>query len=280
MLLRVGRQICRLISQTLPTQSPVSLGQLSPSRCLAASAVIAGPHSKFKRKPKHKPRQQPSPPPPKPNPLRDQLKYLLSASADAETAQKLAQLKHTLPTTPEHVCLLAEALAHHAYVPDALELLSRARAQGVAIPPAYYEPIAFRLAHNHQWQDVLALLEPVQSLWAPRQESSGSRLTTRLCEWRVRACAELGDFAGMERALGKFPHGIPRRAWEIAERACMRNSDPETANRIRYVLKVDGAGLGAAEKGKGKELDWKMLGEIAQLLVWKPAGKPAGQDCL
>ncbi|KAG9102726.1 hypothetical protein FRC06_001299 [Ceratobasidium sp. 370] len=240
---------------------------------------MAGPHPKFKRKPKHK-RQQPSPPPPSPklNPLRDQLKSLLSAPTNAETVQKLAQLKHTPPTTPEHVCLLAEALAHHAYVPDALELLSRARARGVAIPPAYYEPVAFRLAHNNRWQDVLALLEPVQSLWALRQESSGSRLTTRLCEWRVRACAELGDFAGMERALGKFPHGIPRRAWEIAEHACMRNSDPETANRIRYVLKVDGVGLGGAEKGKGKEPDWKTLGEIAQLLVWKPDGRDRAGD--
>ncbi|KAG8745249.1 hypothetical protein FRC10_008422 [Ceratobasidium sp. 414] len=281
MLLRAGRQICRLLSQTLPTRSSASLGHVSLPGRLAASAIITDSHPKSKREPEpeHEHRQQsPSPPPPKPDLLRDQLKSLLSAPTNAETAQKLAQLKHTLPTTPEHVCLLAEALARHAYVPDALDLLSRARAQGVAIPPGHYEPIAFRLAHNNQWQDVLALLEPVQSLWAPRQEASGSRLTTRLCEWRVRACAELGDFAGMERALGKFPHGIPRRAWGIAQHACTRNSDPETANRIQYVLKVDGVRLGGEEKGKGKEPDWKTLGEIVQLLVWKPAGQDRSGD--
>ncbi|KAG8738287.1 hypothetical protein FRC12_016812 [Ceratobasidium sp. 428] len=277
MPLRVGRRISQLISQTFHTRRPASLQlSLAPTlRCLTASTVTTGPHPKVKR---NRQRQQHHAPPPKTNLLRDQLKSLLSAPTNVETGQKLAQLKHTLPTTPEHVCLLAEVLAHHAYVPDALEILSRARAQGVAIPPAYYEPIAFRLAHRNLWRDVLALLEPVQSLLAPRLELSGNRLTTRLCEWRVRACAELGDFTGMERALGKFPHGIPRRAWEIAERACLRNSDPETASRIRHVLKINGVGVGEGEKAKGKEAEWKRLEETVRLLVWKPDGQDRSGD--
>ncbi|QRV97547.1 pentatricopeptide repeat-containing protein 5, mitochondrial [Ceratobasidium sp. AG-Ba] len=259
MPVRVGRRICQLISQSRPLHakprfSP-NIDFRTTSRCLTSSAITAARHPK--------PKSKHSQPKPKPNPLRDQLRSLLMTPTNEDTVRKLFQLKRALPTTPEHVCLLAEVLAQHAYVPDALEVLSRARAQGVAIPPAHYEPIAYRLAQQNRWSDMLALLEPVQSLHA----LSTTNLTTRLCEWRVRACAELGDFAGMERALGKFPHGIPRRAWEVAERACMRNSDPETANRIRQVLKIDGKG---EEKGKGKEVGWKTTEEIVRLLVWQP----------
>lgn len=98
------------------------------------------------------------------------------------------------------------------------------------------------------------------------------KLTTRLCEWRVKACAELGDFAGMERALGLFPHGISRRSWEIAERACMRNSDPKMAGKIREVLRLATVAEEGKEdvKGKDRDLEWSRAEEIVRALVSRP----------
>ncbi|KAF8603918.1 hypothetical protein BDV93DRAFT_606296 [Ceratobasidium sp. AG-I] len=207
---------------------------------------------------------------PEKDPLRERINGLLSAPTNPETAEQLAELKLTLPTDGKLICLLAEAP-----VPDAITL-AHARAQVIPIRPALYEPVVYRLVRRHRWADVLALLEPLQSLAPPTLESHmQKKLTTRLCEWRVKACAELDDFAGMERALGLFPRGISRRSWEVAERACMRNSDPKMAGKIREVLKlvtmVEGEGEGDV-KGKGEDRDMERFGmeEIAQALISRP----------
>ncbi|KAF8603920.1 hypothetical protein BDV93DRAFT_606297 [Ceratobasidium sp. AG-I] len=296
MPLRVGRRLRQLISQTLRTQHPTPPSSYPPLTCPASTTapVPVVPsrsrnppkfkltpihNSKLKRTPigQPKPKQlPPTPPVPEKDPLRERINALLSAPTNPETAEQLAELKLTPPTDGKLICLLAEALAHHAFVPDAIALLAHARAQGIPIRPALYEPVVYRLVRRHRWADVLALLEPLQSLVPPTLEShTQKKLTTRLCEWRVKACAELGDFAGMERALGLFPRGISRRSWEVAERACMRNSDPKMAGKIREVLKlaimVEGEGEGDV-KGKGKDRDTERskMEEIAQALVSRP----------
>ncbi|KDN40590.1 hypothetical protein RSAG8_08062, partial [Rhizoctonia solani AG-8 WAC10335] len=202
--------------------------------------------------------------------IRQRITSLFSAPTNADTEKELTELRNIPLSAPKLVCLLAEALAHHAYVPDAVDLIGQSRRNGMDIPPRLYESVVFRLTQRDRWADILTLLEPLQSLSPSGPKKNEHAITTRLCEWRVRACAEIGDFAGMERALGMFPHGIPRRTWNIAEQACLKNSDPRTAARIREVLALE---KNFREKGKGpdkREAEGReelQLEEIAQILV-------------
>ncbi|CAE7156813.1 unnamed protein product [Rhizoctonia solani] len=271
--MRVGRRIRQLISQSLCTQYLVlARTNLPRLQCLLSNkASDSTPSPKIQeQRPQQEKESGPRPPlSPGERPIYQKITSLLSAPTNAKTEKKLVQLRNTAISSPKLVCLLAEALAHHAYVPDAVNLINQSRKDGMDIPPRLYESVVFRLAQRDRWTDILTLLEPLQSL------SSGSKktehaMTTRLCEWRVRACAEVGDFAGVERALGMFPHGIPRRTWKVAEQACWRNSDPRMAARIQEVLALDKkfrertGGLDKREvEGKGQ----LQLEEIAQVLV-------------
>ncbi|CAE6378549.1 unnamed protein product [Rhizoctonia solani] len=279
MPVRVGRSIRQLISQSVRTQYLVLAGAQSPYlQCLASTKAVSAstesPAPKFRRKPQQE--QAPRPPlSPVDQIIHQRITSLFSAPTNAETERELVELRNTPLPSPKLVCLLAEALAHHAYIPDTLELISQSRKSGMHIPPRLYESIVFRLAQRDRWAEILSLLEPLQSLSPSGSKKTEHAITTRLCEWRVRACAELGDFAGMERALGMFPHGIPLRTWRIAERACLKNSDPRMAARIQEVLRVDrrhrDKGKEAVGRREGQDL---RLEEIAQILVrhFQPRG--------
>ncbi|CEL56766.1 hypothetical protein RSOLAG1IB_08068 [Rhizoctonia solani AG-1 IB] len=272
MPVRVGRRIRQLISPSLCTRYLVLVGTRPPRlQCpvsTKATAVSANPPvPEFRRKPK---REQAARPPlsPTDQTIRQRITSLFSVPTNPETERELVELRNTPLLSPKLVCLLAEALAHHAYIPDTLEIINQSRKNGMEIPPKLYESIVFRLAQRGRWAEILNLLEPLQSLSPSGPKETEHAITTRLCEWRVRACAELGDFAGMERALGMFPHGIPFRTWKIAERACLKNSDFRMAERIQDVLRLErryrDKGKETVGKGDGEEL---RVDEIVQILI-------------
>ncbi|EUC63799.1 PPR domain protein [Rhizoctonia solani AG-3 Rhs1AP] len=242
MLVRVGRRIRQLISQPLCTRhlAPTRLNLPRP-QCLASTTASPPKlQQKLTEEPQEPQEQAPRPPlSPEEQTIRKRITSLLSAPTNAETEKELIELRNTPLSAPKLICLLAEALVHHAYIPDAVDLISQSRKNGMDIPPGLYESVAFRLARRDRWAEILTLLEPIQSLSPSDSKKTKHTITTRLCEWRVRACAEIGDFAGMERALGMFPHGIPQRAWKVAEQACWKNSDPRTAAKIREVLALE-----------------------------------------
>ncbi|KAG8763456.1 hypothetical protein FRC11_003674 [Ceratobasidium sp. 423] len=252
MPVRVGRRIRQLISQSLRTHhltpSRTNLPRLQCPASTKAPNVSTSTTSKFQRGLQ----QEQGPRPPlsaEDQTIRRRITSLLSAPTNAETERELIELRNAPRLVPKLVCLVAEALVHHAYVPDAVDLINQSRKNGMDIPPRLYESVVFRLAQRDRWADILALLEPLQSLSPSGSKKTEHAITTRLCEWRVRACAELGDFAGMERALGMFPHGIPQRTWKTAEQACLKNSDPRAAARIQEVLALD-----KRFREKGKEV--------------------------
>ncbi|QRW24489.1 pentatricopeptide repeat-containing protein 5, mitochondrial [Rhizoctonia solani] len=272
MPVRVGRRIRQLILQSRraqqqvpPTTQPLCL------RCTTSSKAANLPPEPldlgFRRKSEEE--QLPRPPlSPEDQTIRQRIISLFSAPNNVETERKLVELRNTPLASPKLVCLLAEALVHHAYILDALETINQSRKNGMHIPPRLYESIVFRFAQRDRWAEILNLLEPLQSLSPSGSRETDHTITTRLCEWRVRACAELGDFAGMERALGMFPHGIPLRAWKVAERACLKNSDPRMAARIQEVLRLDKKHKVKGKKAVGAgERDELRLGEVAQILI-------------
>ncbi|KAH7334568.1 hypothetical protein B0J17DRAFT_112125 [Rhizoctonia solani] len=274
MPVRVCRRIRQLISQSLraphSTPASISLPRLQCPASTKASGTTSTPPPKFQRKLQQD--QGPRPPlSPNEQTIRQRITSLFSAPTNTETEKELVELRDTPLSAPKLVCLLAEALAHHAYVPDALDLINRSRKNGMNIAPRLYESVVFRLAQRDRWTEILALLEPLQSISPSGSKKTDHAITTRLCEWRVRACAELGDFAGMERALGMFPHGIPRRTWKVAEQACLKNSDPRTAVRIQEVLALDKRfrekGKDGNGQGEGERRGGLQLQEIAQVLV-------------
>ncbi|CAE6538177.1 unnamed protein product [Rhizoctonia solani] len=276
MPVRVGRRIRQLISQSHRTHhlTPVrtNLPRLQcPASTKAPGAATSTSSPKFQKGLQ----QKQGPPPPlslEDQTIRQRITSLLSAPTNAETERKLVELRNTPLLAPKLICLLAEALAHHAYAPDAVDLINQSRKDGMDIPPRLYESVVFRLVQRNRWADILALLEPLQSLSPSGSRKTEHAITTRLCEWRVRACAELGDFAGMERALGMFPHGIPQRAWRTAEKACLKNSDPRMAARIQEVLALEKRfrekSKGGPENPGGAEGREELRPEdIAQILV-------------
>ncbi|CAE6475364.1 unnamed protein product [Rhizoctonia solani] len=276
MPVRACRRIRQLISQSLraPHSTPTRIN-LPRLQCLAstkASSTTSTPPPKLQQRLQQD--QGPRPPlSPNEQTIRQRIISLFSVPTNIETEKELVELRNTPLSAPKLVCLLAEALAHHAYVPDALDLISQSRKDGMDIPPRLYESVVFRLAQRDRWTEILTLLEPLQSISPSGPKKTDHAITTRLCEWRVRACAEIGDFAAMERALGMFPHGIPRRTWKVAERACLKNSDPKTAARIQEVLALDkrfrekGKGKSVDRQGEGESGEGLRLGEIAQVLV-------------
>ncbi|KAF8755881.1 Pentatricopeptide repeat domain [Rhizoctonia solani] len=235
---------------TGPTTQPLCL------RCTASSKAANLPPEPldlgFRRKSEEE--QLPRPPlSPEDQTIRQRIISLFSAPNNVETERKLVELRNTPLASPKLVCLLAEALVHHAYVLDALETINQSRKNGMHIPPRLYESIVFRFAQRDRWAEILNLLEPLQSLSPSGSRETDHAITTRLCEWRVRACAELGDFAGMERAL---------------ERACLKNSDPRMAARIQEVLRLDKKHKVKGKKAVGAgERDELRLGEVAQILI-------------
>ncbi|KAJ1301422.1 hypothetical protein OPQ81_008682 [Rhizoctonia solani] len=271
-----SRRIRHLISQSLRTQYPaLARTNIPPIQCPASTKAPRTSPSTSSPKSQRKPQQEQGPRPPlspEDQAIRQRITPLLSTPTNAETERELVELRNTRLSSPKLVCLLAEALVYHAYVPDALDLVNQSRKNGMEIPPRLYESVVFRLAERNRWAEILALLEPLQSLSPSTSKQTAHVITTRLCEWRVRACAQLGDFAGMERALGMFPHGITRRTWKIAEQACLKNSDPRMAARIREVLVLDKRFREKDKKASekpGEAEDRKDLQpeEIAQVLV-------------
>ncbi|KAL5639074.1 hypothetical protein ACGC1H_006556 [Rhizoctonia solani] len=268
MLVRVGRRIRQLISQPLCTRhlAPTRIN-LPRLQCLASTKASPTPPPKFQRK---LPQEQGPRPPlsPEEQTTRQRITSLFSAPTNAETEKELIELRNTPLSAPKLVCLLAEALVHHAYIPDAVNLISQSRKNGMDIPPRLYESVVFRLAQRDRWAEILTLLEPLQSLSPSGPKKTEHTITTRLCEWRVRACAEIGDFAGMERALGMFPHGIPQRTWQVAEQACLKNSDHRTAAKIHEVLALDKRFRERGKRADKREVREELpLEEIVQALV-------------
>ncbi|CUA77686.1 hypothetical protein RSOLAG22IIIB_06722 [Rhizoctonia solani] len=259
-----SRRIRQLISQPLyPQHLALTRTNILQIQCFASTQASSN------SPPESQPQAQGPRPPlsPEERSIHQRITSLLSAPTNASTERKLVELRNSPPSIPKLVCLLAEALAHHAYIPDAINLINQSRKNGMEIPPRLYESVVFRLAERDRWAEILTLLEPLQSLSPSAPKKTEHTITTRLCEWRVRACAETGDFTGMERALSMFPHGIPRRAWKIAEQACLKNSDHKTAAKIREVLALEKT---FREKHKGPDKEDKeafALEEIVQTLV-------------
>ncbi|KAF9513427.1 hypothetical protein BS47DRAFT_1329538 [Hydnum rufescens UP504] len=131
--------------------------------------------------------------------------------------------------------LLAQCAAHQREPTVVWHILHSARSRSVRLYHSAYENVAFQFAINLQWSHVLQFVDLGRSLTGVS--------SSRLLEWRVRACAELHMYAQLRDAVQWFTDAglqCTRRVFEILVKSSISNRDIPWARRILAEMESHG----------------------------------------